>query len=123
MKYKFKLDMEGWDTENNCNVLPIKTHSLRYHEFCYVDTAEYMADKLFADEGVAVKYGDGYFVKPGSPYIIVFCKCRKSDTGKFLSALRKLPSKALLLGCQDYLDVCKDIFRVQDEYAYCREGI
>ena len=44
-----------------------------------------------------------------SPYYIIFCKVLKRDVQKFEDVLEKLKAKMLLLGHNDYVDVCDEI--------------
>lgn len=105
----YVIDKLGWD-ERDCHVIPIKTHSLFFDHFCYLDTKDYMADQLFENAGLKVRFGKEY-ASPETDYVFVFCKCLKRDRTKFLETIRKLPPKALLLGHKDYLDVCRRVIR------------
>lgn len=82
---------------------PLHTH------FAFLDTEDYLADRLFIKNQVRVYFGDEY-VTPGSPYRIIFCHVRKQDEKRFHAAMRELPNKMLLCGNVDYLDACSHIW-------------
>lgn len=42
-------------------------------------------------------------------YCVIFCKCRKRDTGAFESAMNELPRKMLLRGHTDYIQFCEGL--------------
>lgn len=88
------------------NGLALSHFSLGYHYFVFIDTPDYLADGLFVKHEVPVHFLKEY-AKEGSPYLIIFCKCRKRDTSKFLTALKELPDKMLLCGYTDYIEFCK----------------
>ena len=74
-----------------------------------IDVPEYLADSLFIQEQVRVDFGSEYG-KRGSPYIMIFCKVRKRDEGRFLQALDNLGNKMLLMGYTDYREFCSGFF-------------
>lgn len=47
--------------------------------------------------------------KKGNDYLIIFCKVRKKDEGKFLKALNELEKKMLLMGHHDYIAFCENL--------------
>lgn len=52
--------------------------------YAYVDHSSYLADQLFVQNKVTMKF-KGEMVREDSPYRIVFCKVLKRDTMKFES--------------------------------------
>lgn len=90
----------------NIHFIPLKTRSLLFRHYAFVDTKDYLADQLFIQKKVQVSFGCE-LVCPDSDYCVIFCKLRKRDEANFLTALQKLPSKMLLLGHTDYLDFCR----------------
>ncbi len=82
--------------------------------YVYVDHNSYLADQLFVQNKVTMKF-KGEMVKENSPYRIVFCKVLKRDTMKFEEALGKLKDKMLLLGYADYSKTCDEIAKMIDE--------
>lgn len=81
-----------------------------YHYFLYVDVPEYLADDLFSNEDVDVRFLREY-EDPGSDYRVIYARCRKRDTPRFLSAIDRLTNKAMLCGYPGYKDFCLDFFQ------------
>jgi hypothetical protein len=84
--------------------------------YVYVDHSSYLADQLFVQNKVTMKF-KGEMARADSPYCIVFCKVRKKDVERFEKALGKLEDKMLLLGHKDYPDACSEIAKMIDEGA------
>lgn len=78
--------------------------------FAFLDTESYLADGLFINHRVRVYFGNE-FVKPDSPYRIIFCHVRRWDKERFCAAMSELPKKMLLCGNVDYLSVCADTWK------------
>lgn len=87
-----------------------KLHGLSFLTvpYMYIDHKDYLADSLFAENKISVKFGKE-MVKDGSPYRIVFCRVKKKDVTAFEHIFPKLTNKMLLLGYHDYLKACEDI--------------
>ena len=92
--------------KNSACYWKLEKFSLRYVHYAFVDTQPYLADQLFCDHQVTVRFGEEYG-KWDTDYRIVFCKVRKGDEGAFLAALEELPGKMLLCGHVDYMDFCR----------------
>ena len=88
--------------------------------YAYVDHSSYMADSLFVQNKVRVRFM-GECAKEDLPYCIVFCKVRKKDVKRFEEALGKLESKMLLFGYREYSEVCSEIAKVIEEGMKARE--
>ena len=88
--------------------------------YAYVDHSSYLADSLFTQNKVRMKF-KGEFEKAGSPYRIMFCKVRKKDVEQFEEARGKLESKMLLFGYRDYPDACGEIAKMIEEGMRARE--
>lgn len=82
--------------------------------YAYVDYSSYLADGLFVQNKVRMKF-KGEMAKDDSPYCIVFCKVLKKDVERFEEALGRLKDKMLLLGYRDYLDACSEISKMMKE--------
>ena len=86
------------------NYFKLDDKSLLYRHFAYIDTEWYLADNIFIQEKLRVRFGrEGR--KQGSPYRIIFCKVRKRDTKKFVRSMERLYNKMLLMGHAD-VDKC-----------------
>ena len=88
--------------------------------YAYVDHSSYLADQLFVQNKVTMKF-KGEMTKNGSPYCIVFCKVLKKDAERFEEAMGKLKDKMLLLGHKDYPEVCDDIAKMIEEGTKARK--
>ena len=95
------------------NYWKLKDYSLFSVPYAYVDHSSYLADQLFIDQKVRVKF-KGEMMRENSPYCVVFCRVRKKDTIKFEEALDKLENKMLLFGYTDYAGVCGEIQEMID---------
>lgn len=76
--------------------------------FIFVDTSDYLADQLFIDEEVKVRFG-GEYVKEGCDYINILASCSKKDFPKVEKALGRMNDKMLICGHTDYEEFCNDI--------------
>lgn len=70
--------------KNSACYWKLEKFSLRYVHYAFVDTQPYLADQLFCDHQVTVRFGEEYG-KGDTDYRIVFCKVRKGDEGAFLA--------------------------------------
>jgi len=82
--------------------------------YAYVDHSSYLADQLFVQNKITMKF-KGEMARENSPFRIVFCKVLKRDATKFEEALGKLKDKMLLLGYTDYSKTCDEIAKMIDE--------
>lgn len=76
--------------------------------YAYVDSCNYVADELFRQEKIWVRY-NGEMVREGYRYCVVFCKVLKKDAGRFEETLMRLKNKLLLQGDAGYLEACEEI--------------
>lgn len=90
------------------NYVKLEKLSLMYDYYCFVDVKKYLADKLFVEHKVRVWF-QKECTKPGMNYLIMFCKVRKKDRMKFLSALEELKNKMLIFGYTDYENFCYEL--------------
>ena len=79
--------------------------------YAYIDHEDYLADALFIQEQIPVRFPKE-MVKKGEPYRVIFGRVRKKDCDRFEKVLEKLPDKMLLCGHTDYADFCNDIAKV-----------
>lgn len=56
---------------NGKNLIKIDKFLLGYAYYCFVDTTDYLADRIFIRRKISVRFGDEYG-RNGSDYIIVF---------------------------------------------------
>ncbi len=87
------------------NYLELEQYSLLYDHFAFVDVPGYYADQLFIRHQVTVHFGKE-FQHPDQLYVVIFCKVRKQDRNRFLSALSDLNRKMILCGYPGYEEFC-----------------
>jgi hypothetical protein len=102
------------------NYWRMRNFSLFSVPYAYVDHSSYLADQLFVQNKVTMRF-KGEMVREDSPYCIVFCKVLKKDVERFEEALGKLTDKLLLLGYRDYPNACSEIAKMIDEGMKERE--
>lgn len=91
-------------------------------QYMFVDTGEYLADRLFVEQKIPVHFGRE-FSKDGSKYRIITCRIRKCHEELFEKALKALPDKMLLLGHNDYAEFCRNFFtRLRTDCEQMRAG-
>lgn len=97
---------------HDCNIknyCVLSKFSLLYDHFAFIDTSEYYADQMFIRQRVKVWFGKEY-KHPNYPYLIIFCKVRKRDREKFLTALSELNCKMIENGHPAYEKFCRRYF-------------
>ena len=95
----------------NHNYLKLNLYSPFTYSYIFVDCDKYLADRLFINHKVSVKFGREYY-KEDSVYRIIFCKIKKRDEERFLLALSEMYNKMLLLGYTDYTDFCANFYKM-----------
>jgi hypothetical protein len=85
-----------------------------------VDHSLYLADPLFAQNKVTIKF-KGEMEREDLPYCIIFCKVLKKDVKRFEETLGKLKDKMILFGYKDYSIVCNEIAKLIEEGTKARK--
>lgn len=88
------------------NYFTLEKFSMLYAHYAFIDVPEYYADQLFIEHKVKVRFGREYR-HHDYPYVIIFCKVRKSDRDRFLAALGGINRKMLLCGYPGYEEFCR----------------
>jgi hypothetical protein len=88
--------------------------------YAYVDHSSYLADQLFVQNKVTMRF-KGEMARDDSSYCIIFCRVLKKDVERFEEALERLKDKMLLLGHKDYPDACCEIAKMIDEGMQARK--
>lgn len=83
----------------------------RYKQFAYIDTMGFLADRIFIENKVRVKFCGDYKHREKN-YIIIICKVKGKDVPMFLKALKELKNRAILMGNTDYETFCKEQIRL-----------
>ncbi len=76
--------------------------------YAYVDHNSYLADSIFDQNKVSMKFKKE-MTKRDSQFCIIFCKVPKRDIERFEESLAKLKDKMILLGYNEYDCVCNEI--------------
>lgn len=98
--------------KNVVNYIQLKSGKLsRYINFAYIDTTGYLADRIFIENKVRVKFCGDYKHREKN-YVVVICKVKEKDVLMFLQALKELKNRALLMGNTDYETFCKEQIRL-----------
>ena len=83
------------------NCIRLKNHNPFTNTYAYLDTEEYLADQLFINKKLRVKFLRDYSHE-NDPYIIVMVKVPKSRNKDFLCCMNELNKKMLLTGNTNY---------------------
>ncbi len=85
--------------------------SLFYDMYMFIDTAEHLADQVFIQHKLPIRF-KGDYQKDGQKYRMILCKAPKKRRADFVECMKDLARKMLLLGNTDYCDFCS---QVQDQ--------
>lgn len=92
------------------NYLQLKSNRFsRYNNFAYIDTTGFLADRIFIENKVRVKFCGDYKHREKN-YVVVSCKVKKKDVSVFLQSMAELKNRAILMGNTDYESFCKEQF-------------
>lgn len=80
-------------------------------QFAYIDTTGFLADRIFIENKVRVKYCGDYKHREKN-YVVVICKVKEKDVPMFLQALKELKNRAILMGNTDYETFCREQIRL-----------
>lgn len=76
--------------------------------FAYVDTTRRIADRLFIDKKIIIKF-KGDFSHKEDGYIIVLASCRNRDWDDVKKVLLSMHDKMILIGKSDYSQYCESL--------------
>ncbi len=105
------------------NYIPIDNKLPWRKSFVYLDTEDYLADSLFINEKVKIKFR-AHYERKGTKYIFIFASCSKKDWPRTEKALSNLGNKMLLFGHDDYesyLQFIKDKVKEERRKDECRK--
>ena len=88
-----------------------RSRFFRNKQFAYIDTTGYLADRIFIENKVRVKFCGDYKHREKN-YVVVICKVKEKDVPMFLQALKELKNRAILMGNTDYETFCKEQIRL-----------
>ena len=96
--------------KNVVNYIQLKSGKLsRYINFAYIDATGYLADRIFIENKVRVKFCGEYKHREKN-YVVVTCKVKEKDVSVFLQSMAELKNRAILMGNTDYESFCKEQF-------------
>lgn len=87
--------------------------------FFYFDTSDYLADSVFINRGLRVRFSRNEVIKPGFHYRGILCSVRRKDEHRFIDAIEDVKIKMLLCGHKDYEKEC---LKFLNELEAHREG-
>lgn len=90
------------------NFIKLDDLSILSVPYMYIDHRDYLADALFEQSQIHMRFKEE-FAHKNSSYCIIFCRVRKKDIAKFETVLGQLTNKMLLLGYTDYPEICNEI--------------
>ena len=96
------------------NFLKLKTNPLFKAKYVYFDTIEndkYLADQIFINNDLNVKFGKE-FAKDNERFIIIAAKVSKKDTEKFEKCMEELYDKMILMGYEEYPEFCESTMKM-----------
>lgn len=93
------------------NYIKLTNFSLLNIHYAYFDAPEYLADQIFVQKNLKIKF-EKELKHPEEPFVIVFCEIRKCDEHLFLKAMEELKNKMLLLGHTDYISFCEKMSKI-----------
>ena len=96
------------------NYIKLKYHSFFKVKYAYMDTQPYLADQIFINHKIKVKFGTE-FENKDAKYVLILCKVKKKDEKEFKKALDELKTKVLLFEHKDYEEHCEKIFGILKE--------
>lgn len=96
------------------NYLELDSLSPLSLSFLYLDTPDYLADKIFISEQIQVKFSKTEYGKDDSPYVVIFCSIRKKDKKRFIRSMEQLKKKMLFNKHYDYPEACENLLSIVD---------
>ena len=87
------------------NYIQLDHFSLFYDMYMFVDTPEHLADQVFIQHKLPVRF-KGDYQKNGQKYQFILCKVPKKRRDDFIDCMKALTRKMYLLGHTDYRKFC-----------------
>ena len=86
-----------------------RSRFFRNKQFAYIDTMGFLADRIFIENKVRVKFCGDYKHREKN-YVVVTCKEKEKDVSVFLQSMEGLKNRVILMGNTDYESFCKEQF-------------
>ena len=99
------------------NYIPLRKISFEKLTFCYIDTSAHLADNIFYNHKIPIRFlGD--YQNDDTEYEIVLCQISRKYKEKFLMCLDELKTKMLICNHTDYEEFCRTLMNAFEENRY-----
>lgn len=96
------------------NWIEIHTRIPWRRSFMFVDTKDYIADHIFIQHEIRVRFRKGEFGKEESPFRMIFCSVKAQDADSFIACMADLHRAILLSRHKGYEDACEVVRTLKD---------
>ena len=90
------------------NIIALRTFNPFKKMYAYIDTNNYLADRIFVEKGLEVKFLKDFY-RHEDDYIVVFVNMWNKNVPLFMDCMKELEKRLLITGHNDYSDIVKDI--------------
>lgn len=101
------MDKKAAGTGKPLNYIRLRSFFPFFCRYAFLDTGEYLSDRIFAEKGLWVSTGIE-FLHESNGYRIVFCRILRWQKKGFMQAMEELGRRMLLMGHQDYDSACRE---------------
>lgn len=105
------MDKTAAGIGENLNYIRLRSFLPLFCRYIYLDTGEYLSDRIFAEKGLWVSTGIE-LIHESNGYRIIFCRIFRWQKKKFLQAMEELSRRMPLMGHPDYDSACREFSRV-----------
>lgn len=94
------------------NYVRLATRSPFSCQYLYLDTADYIADKVFIDNKLRVHFGKEYVRGEDRRYRIIHAKFSKRRESDFIKCMEELCNRIMLIepnAYKKYKDICDEV--------------
>lgn len=92
----------------------ILRQKLRNINCIYIDTNQHLADKIFIEHKLKMKFMSDFQNKVNN-YEVILVEFPKKKLPTFIECMQELENKLLILGYSDYPAECKELIRLLKE--------
>ena len=92
------------------NIIALRTFNPFKKMYAYVDTNNYLADRIFLEKRLNVKFLKDFY-RHEDDYIIVFVKVKNKDVPEFMECIKELEKRLLITGHDDFSKIIDDTTR------------
>ena len=84
------------------NFLILSNPGIRYKQVMYIDTQDFLADTIFEQKSLQIKFSNHWGSKDYPEYLCIHAKVLKKDIPKFKECMNQLRTNQLVCGHKDY---------------------